>query len=62
MKQDELPMWSRQYAQGVQQALQKSGVIGQHFNGHSFRIGQQARQGRQSSKYWVGGIPAAYQV
>ena len=34
-KQDELPMRRRQFVQGVQQALQMSGAIGQHFNGHS---------------------------
>ena len=38
-KQGGLPMRRRQFAQGVQQALQTSGAIGQHFNGHSFRIG-----------------------
>ena len=39
IKQDGLPLRRKQFVHGAQQALQKSGAIGQHFNGHSFRIG-----------------------
>ena len=37
--QDGSPMQRRQFVQEVQQALRKSGAVGQHFNNHSFRIG-----------------------
>ena len=39
IKQDLLPLRKKQFVHGVQQALQKSGAIGQYFNGYSFRIG-----------------------
>ena len=37
--QDGPPMQRRQFVQEVQQALQKTGAVGEHFNGHSFYIG-----------------------
>ena len=44
------PMRRGQFVLEVQQALQQMGVIGHHFNGHSFRIGAATSASQASSK------------